>query len=128
MFDSRSCFMLGRKALLTVALILVLSIGSAEVLTSFGVISGTANVDSALNISSVSNSNDNVTIQNNMETVFDSSSDNYDLLVNDTDQNVTQQDIDSGAKVNYSVENLDGSSTVKLQINGNIVNSKEVGN
>jgi len=126
-FDSRPCFMLGRKALLIVALILVLGIGSAEVLTSFGAISGTANVDSALNITSVNNSNNNVTVQNNMETVFDSSSDDYDLLVNGTYQDVDQEDIDSGAEVNYSVDNLDKSSTVKLQINGNIVNSKEVG-
>jgi hypothetical protein len=53
--------MINRKLVLVTAVFLAVGLGSAEVLDSFGVISGTANVDSALEITDYElDSNDNI--------------------------------------------------------------------
>lgn len=121
-FDSRSRFqtMKYAKILAVFGMLVLLGAGSAVVLESFGTVSGTADVKSALEIGTVGSSTIEVT--KNLNSDFTSSA---SLKANGTTKDVG--DVTSASKeISFSEDTLSGSYDVTLEIESNQVDSEVV--
>jgi len=117
-----------------IAVLVTAGIASAAVLSSYGVIKGTADVERSLNITNVSLDNDNnitsVTIENNLDSQIDLDANNVLLEtdVGDSYSFSSGEKIDAEKEDTFNISKMDWKSELYLEIDGNRVQTYEVNN
>jgi hypothetical protein len=127
--------MINRKLVLVTAVFLAVGLGSAEVLDSFGVISGTANVDSALEITDYElDSNDNIySVEFDYKSPESIDSGRLSISSANSTSVVSGVELQKGETYNATTLNggdlemqnlVDNSGSFDVKIDGNTVDSK----
>jgi hypothetical protein len=127
--------MINRKLVLITAVFLAIGLGSAEVLDSFGVISGTASVDSALEINdNETNSNGNIySVEFEYKSPESIDSGRLSISSDNSTSVVSGVELQKGETYNATTLNggdlemqnlVDNSGSFDVKIDGNTVDSK----
>lgn len=111
-----------------VAALLVAGIGSAAVLDSYGIISGTASVDPAVTIASVDATNDEVVLQNDADVAIDGDADGLTVNVTERTSKDVAATIEAGTQetVTFSGTDITDGDTVYILIDGTKMDQEEV--
>lgn len=118
----------------TIGIVLLLAVGitSAAVLSSYGTITGTANVDPALEIENITNNTENVTevtLENKLNREIGLAAEGVGIEINGETEELSDTISGSSNKTFTGLELgfTDPSDEVKLKIDGNVVFNSTVG-
>jgi len=112
-------------AIVVVMFFLAVGIASGSTLSAFGVITGTADVEPALEIEDVDSEDDEVTITNNLDRSINGEEENVEIEVNGESEKV-EDIVEESYTVEFKEDEIDEGDNVELKIDSTTVSEMDL--